>query len=423
MAGKHKRHVLAIAVFGLAVVGLPTTAVSAQSGPSVSCSVVVKNFIPTVEFETTASTGRVVIERRAFNRYWWRGKVQVETGTSFVDRPLPRTAARVEYRAVLKDHNGKVITRSNCELALPTSNPKCDVVYGGNGYELTTDASGLDDVVYRRSVTPDGPSYWRGVSRSAQFALTDSSRELPYVKYHALGRDGGVIREAYACGESEETRECTSTSFPQNPTWQETEDGRAEQNGNRAVAQILLDADDVDDSGVLYVHKTRFGWYTCGNPGIVWVVNQGQHHFYYFNPTEPLGTLGIVRTSGAPEFAGAIETLLTYPVKTDAGIYYLSADGLHRNSFAVDTHLTPSNPLVPYYHASLAAAPNGNVYYVMEDPNDLSRYIMYWDAATESEKLLIELSTDFGGPQSIAVSEDGSKLFLYGDAEVDSVPL
>ncbi len=428
MVGRLKRYLLASAALALAGVVVPATAVSGLSGPSVSCVVRIVDSIPTVEFETTATSGRVVIHRKPFGRMWWRGRVAVESGvTSFTDGPMPKGAATIRYRVTLKDDNGNVITRAKCQVE-PSSagSPACEVNRVDGGYQLATDASGVDDVVYRRRVAEGRVTHWRGVSSADQFAFTDPSSELGFVEYEAIGRRGGVISEVYACGEGDDgggsdDPECTPISL-ENPSWDPSEYGSAGTNFTRASARILLEADNVADRRVLIVSRTRYGIFDCGDPGVTWVVNDGENRFYYYAPTQPLGTLGQVTLFGAPEFAGATETLLGQPVQTDDGIYYLAADGLHLARTGTDTLLSAPDALVPF-NASLAAAPNGNVYYVMEDPDNGSRFIMYWDASLKSEQVLVQLSTAYSGPDSLTVSDDGSRLLLTGDVEVSSIPL
>ncbi len=175
----------------------------AVSSGSLSCSVQLSNSIPTVSVETTATSGRVVIERKAFSRHWWRGAIQLDQADRvLVDGPLPKNASLVEYRAVLKANNGEVLGQANCEL-VNSGLAFCRAIATVDGYATLALFTGPRrpnvDTVYRRSVTPDGPNYWRGVVPGRNARFTDGPSPTGVVTYQAFDRSDGVIFQAATC--------------------------------------------------------------------------------------------------------------------------------------------------------------------------------------------------------------------------------
>ncbi len=406
----------AFGAMGLVGAALPSVA-AATTTPSVECSVVVENGTPSVRYVSNATEGRLIIERQAFNRYWWRGRIDLPSSSSavFSDRPLPKTAAQVKYRVRLRATNGKIVTSADCSV-VPSGNvfPGACVIERTDGaYQLSFGAVGYDDVVFRRTVSEGGSSHWRGVSRQQPHQLTDSSRELSFVQYQALGRDNGVIQEVFDCHAGGELAcDAIDVDGLVDPIWGRQDGQDVEFNGVRA--RVLSSADNVDGFNRLVVQQPSLGASVCDDNVRRLAVAGGK--LYYFTTDDPL-RLSILTTYGSPTIE-PVANVSNWPAFTDDGIYYLTDDGsLHRiDSASGATTRTDNVQLRPYLTGNMAAAPNGNVYYVLTDQRDDSRYLMEWDAATATNSVFTELPNNFDGPEYIAVNRDGSQLELQDES-------
>ncbi len=408
-------------VFGTVVlmgVGLPGTA-AATATPSLSCYVRVTNGIPTVRAHTDGvKEGRLIFERQAFNRYWWRGRVELDSQETrgLVDRQLPKTAAQVKYRVRLRAADGQIVGSADCSVSSTSAHDgQCLVKRTDDAYEVSFEGAGYDDVVFRRTVKENGPSHWRGVSRQKPHQLTDTSRELSFVEYQALGRDNGVIQDVFDCRPTaSEEATCAPIDIDGlvEPSWSRDRD-RQDVEFDGVRARVLSRADNIDGYNRVVVEQPSLGAFVCED-NVRWLDVAGGK-LYYFATDHPsrLSTL----TTGSSPTIEKVAHVYNWPAFTDEAIYYLSYDGsLHRiDSVTGATTVSDNGSLLPYFTANMAPAQNGNVYYLLVDRDDDSRYVMKWDAAAATNAVFTELGDEFGDVAYIAVSRDGTQLELQDE--------
>ncbi len=433
---------LGVATLAMAMVaglsGPATSEAAAQTG--VRCWVNITDSVPTVIVYSDLDNGRAAVERRAFDRYWWRGVSDLSDGDfRYVDTPLPQNAARVDYRVVVRDGN-KVIATANCEFDRSSN---CDVVAEDNKLVVYTpfigDTENLasNDVVVRRSVN-GGQSWWRGVARrphsygyhgqqlGSGYKFTDTAPANGSAQYHALGRINGVIHTVFTCGELTLDPECTPIDVHGlvNPLWG-TNDDETAMPVHGALVRILHSADNFDGFDTLIVDRPSLGTFACAS-GVDWVVigPDGLAHFASNDGHE----VGLLNTNGIPSYRLVLSQLQTAASYTDHAVFALRDDTLlriDRGSRGVSWPVWSDSSLRTYSTQNMATHPNGNVYFVMENRNDLSRFLMEWNDTSEQARVVAELSNQSDDPAYIAVSRDGSAISLLGveGAPNDEIPI
>ncbi len=416
--------------------GLGAPPVAAAQTPDISCHVAVRDSEPVVWVDTDATQGKIAIQRRAFDRYWWRGVLPVnESNRRFTDTPLPRTAARVEYRAIIRD-GGKIIATADCRLDAYAG---CAVVSQNDELLILTDFepdvadNRTLDVVNRRSVN-NGPSWWRGVAKSRDnfgavlgsgFGFTDSAPNGP-ADYQTFGRVDGVIHTAYDCNGVTTDAQCTDIDVNDlvNPRWSTQPDHQSATLDNGVVVRILASADNVNGLDTLIVERPSLPALDCGTE-FNWVVSGGGDRAYFSMGFGP--DLGVLSTDGAPSFELVARDVSPIPAVTDGAVFYVDGSDLvriDRASSSTDAVVSDSE-LRPYFTGNMGIHPNGNVYYVMESIDGSSRYLMEWNDSTSQSRVVSELPTQFDAPSYIQVSRDGTMIQLLDEAggEYGSVPI
>ncbi len=200
--------VLVVAVLICGVLSLPSGS-SAQSTGGPGCSVQAVNG----QFEVTWSglseqAASVVVERRMFSRYWWRGK-RAAAESSFVDGQSPKQAARVEYRISVRSAGNVEITKVPC-VVVNTVGFTCESqLFTANGpnaedrflVQWSNPLPSLErvDYVVRRTVSPDRPAFWRGQTFDQSFR--DDADGKSDASYLVIARMDRRIMAATTCAD------------------------------------------------------------------------------------------------------------------------------------------------------------------------------------------------------------------------------
>ena len=198
---KRFRRAFAVLVITLAtiagIVGTPSPAVSAQT---LTCSFTATGNGFRVQWDSTLHADRIVIERYALNRFWWRARSD-QMSSQFDDGPAPRGGASMQYRVKAKNASGQIIQQTDCSL-INTSGFSCNASLLPDGsYQIASDGqpAGLGvDFVVRRQVSDGGPFYWR--QRTDSVDAIDSSSPTDQANYQVLARIDRRISAIANCG-------------------------------------------------------------------------------------------------------------------------------------------------------------------------------------------------------------------------------
>ncbi len=145
-----------------------------------------------------SDTARMIVERQASSRFWWRGRTSPEAKTFTDPGVLPPRTSRIDYRAVAKRDDGSVIDSADCQLR-NSAGATCTAVRDGGRDLVRWNGRSSGDVVIRRQVSEDAPFYWRARLDAAVSQYRDrvTSGE---VRYQVIGRDPqGRIIDGAAC--------------------------------------------------------------------------------------------------------------------------------------------------------------------------------------------------------------------------------
>lgn len=192
---------MAVALFGGLIVGAPADASTLGEADGFHCELLVGQ--DTFDIDWTAADGEVdryVIERKVYDRYWWRGRTSADE-RNFEDAPAPQTAAKALYRVAAVAADGTVLARTDCDLA--SDDMRCVVTSTSEGVDirvtelLSIAESENIDYVLRRSVGADGPSSWR--ARSDGPVMVDTPSSSPDVTYTVWARVDRQIAAAADC--------------------------------------------------------------------------------------------------------------------------------------------------------------------------------------------------------------------------------
>lgn len=173
----------------------------AASGPSVplSCSVrVIDGSFAVSWVDDTPGVDRYVIERKTFDRFWWRGRTTAED-RSFQDGSAPVTSSRVEYRVTSRTADGEILALGNCTVA-DSSGVSCEVAETNDGYEISwpsPTSSDRADAVVRRQISDNLSFYWRGRTDGSDFR--DGPSPTGQVTYQVIFRVDRRITAAATC--------------------------------------------------------------------------------------------------------------------------------------------------------------------------------------------------------------------------------
>ena len=175
---------------------------------SFSCEVLVVSDSITVEWTgTPPDTTRIVVERRAYTEWHWRGRVEVGSAaiSSFIDRPLPSFAILPRYRGTAQMANGQTTT-TGCAIA---SSPglSCELERTSDGFEIRFDLERIAPLqsfvrVFRR-VEANG-TLWQRTASAQNGVYTDSGSPTGFAEYVVvLDTNTTAPLAAGACGEND----------------------------------------------------------------------------------------------------------------------------------------------------------------------------------------------------------------------------
>lgn len=169
-----------------------------------------------VTWNSNLNASQFIVERYAFNRFWWRGKVDSQTN-SFDDGAAPAGAASMTYRLVARSGNGQLVGTVPCPmqtndgfsceaLTLPDNNFKIE-------WSGLVDAPG-NDVIVRRSVRQDGPSYWRAKTTGPDYL--DTASPTGTASYTLYARTNNQITAYTTCFDGRRPEPCSpaATDLP-----------------------------------------------------------------------------------------------------------------------------------------------------------------------------------------------------------------
>ncbi len=145
-----------------------------------------------------ANATRMVIERQASSRYWWRGRVDTSAKAFTDSGRLPPRTSRIDYRVTAKNNAGSVLEETDC-LLRTTPGHTCTITRTAGNDVVTWEEHRSGDLVVTRQRSADRPFYWRGRVDSSVTTFVDAATSGP-VAYQVIGRDNaGYVVDGAAC--------------------------------------------------------------------------------------------------------------------------------------------------------------------------------------------------------------------------------
>lgn len=409
--------VLLVAMMALAASLVATPAVLAQAGDSaLECTVVLDRGVPTVTVSGDIGS-KIIIERRAFGRHWWRGVVAPSAEpVEFVDGPLPRTSARVEYRVIAKDTKGTKLASAPCDVGEPDANFECKVIATDDGYFGRTIGGRppISDNVVRRRVSPEAKTSWRLVHGFNGANWSDGSSPTGWAQYEVIHRVNGVPYYATTCdgGVRDLTCEPADDSY-----LVETEPVATHPVGSGRVS--VRRTPDLLEHLLVEAPSGKLSW--CGRRGHLSVVSVASNGrvIYTDDYMSVLYTLTVGENPAPRPISGRIYGPSL--VVGDSDVYALGEDGL----IAADIETARSRLIHDLDGGSasqeLALGPNGGLYTVIgDDPGLVGQPLDNPNSLVRIEPVSGELRRIASLPNwwnlgEISVDEDGTVRYVHDD--------